>query len=42
MICIRCGKNVILEGVECPECGGNNAVDIIEKEVKVEKKKRGK
>ena len=21
MICIKCGKDVILEGVECPKCG---------------------
>jgi len=35
MICIKCGKDVILEGVECPKCGCNNANE--EKEIKVVK-----
>lgn len=35
MICIKCGENVTLEGVECPICGCNNVkVEIIKPVIK--------
>lgn len=51
MICKRCAREVILDGVECPLCGKNNqdvsivsapVENVIKKEVKVDLKTKKK
>ena len=29
MICKKCGENVTLDGIECPQCGCNNSKEEI-------------
>ncbi len=43
MICKKCGKDVVLEGIECPQCGYSHIVEDVVIPPKIKAiKKRGK